>query len=195
MSSATAFSFEELVKLHRGMVQRGQGKRIGRMIKIVLGEIPQGVTLKISPTEIAREGRTLDWFERGPLLALSPGDVDLLVASPVLPLPDKPDPAWTAPLVEQAEIEKAVAASGHWTPPRAPLVKQLPEDRGARKIKGANILLFEPVYQVLFRPEGINVFGCVQAMTDDASGTVMTFAWNFDEGAGYFYGGRFIVKI
>jgi|SRR5579864_288770 len=195
MGSATTFSFEELVKLHRGFVQRGQVKRIGRMIKIVLGEIPADVTLRISAKEIAKEGRTLDWFDQGPVLALSPGDVDLLVASPVVPLPDKPDPEWTAPLTTQEEIEKSVAESGRWTPPRPPLVKQLPEDRGARRVKGSNILLFEPVYQVLFRPEGINVFGCVQALTDDASGTVMSFAWNFDEGCGYFYGGRFIVKI
>src|SRR5579864_2086538 len=97
MGSATTFSFEELVKLHRGFVQRGQVKRIGRMIKIVLGEIPADVTLRISAKEIAKEGRTLDWFDQGPVLALSPGDVDLLVASPVVPLPDKPDPEWTAP--------------------------------------------------------------------------------------------------
>jgi hypothetical protein len=195
MGSATTFGVEELMKLHRGFIERGQVKRLGKMIKLVLGEVPSGVTLRMSAAEIAKEGRTLDWFERGPVIGLSPGDVDLLVASPVVPLPDKPDPNWIAPVTTQAEIERAVTESGRWTPPRAPLVPQLPEDRGARRIKGTNTLLFEPVHQVLFRPEGINVFGCVEAMTDDASGTVMTFVWNFDEGRGYFYGGRFLVKI
>lgn len=193
--AATVFSFEDALKLHDGFVQRGQYRRLGRMIKIVLGEVPQGVPLKLAPEEIAREGRTLDWFDSGPLLGLSPGDVDLLLLSPVFPLPDKADATWKAPLVEQSEIEKAVAEHGKWAPPKPPLVKQIPEDRGARKVRGANILLFEPVHQVLFRPEGVNVFGEIAAMPDPGSATLLTFAWNFDSGRGYFYGGRFRVDI
>lgn len=195
MSSATTFGVEDLMKLHRGFVQRGEGKRLGRMVKIVLGEIPRDVTLNLSQEEILREGRTLDWFDQGPMLGLSPADVDLLVTSPMNPLPHKPDPAFRASAVSQQEIEKAIEATGGWRPEKAPLVAQLPEDRGARRIKGTNILLFEPVHQVLFRPIGINVFGCVQALPDPGLRTVMTFVWNFDEGQGYFYGGRFIVKI
>lgn len=195
MSSATTFGIEDLMKLHRGFVQRGEGKRLGRMIKIVLGEIPRDVPLNLPPAEIAREGRTLDWFDQGPLLGLSPSDVDLLVVSPMNPLPDKPDPAFRAENATQEQIERAMAQTGKWTPEKAPLVRQLPEDRGARRIKGTNILLFEPVHQVLFRPIGVNVFGCVQALPDQSSGTVLTFVWNFDEGQGYFYGGRFLVKI
>lgn len=193
--AATVFSFEEALKLHRGFVERMQYRRLGKMIKIVLGEVPSGVPLNLSPEEIAREGRTLDWFDEGPLLGLSPGDVDLLLLSPVFPLPDKPDPTWKAPLTTQEEIEKAVTSGGKWAPPKAPLVKQLPEARGARKVKGANILLFEPVHQILFRPEGVNVFGEIAAMPDPGSATLLTFAWNFDDGRGYFYGGRFRISI
>jgi len=195
MGSATVFSVEDLMKLHREFVERGAGRRLGKMIKIVLGEVPRDVPLRLSKKEILTEGRTLDWFGQGPLLGLSPGDVDLLVYSSLAPLPDKPEPGWTPPEVSQRTIERAVARDGKWTPLRAPLVKQLPEDRGARRIKGTNVLLFEPVHQVLFRPEGINVFGCVGATTDESSGTVPTFVWNFDEGRGYFYGGRFRVEI
>jgi len=195
MSSATTFGLEDLMELHRGFVRRGEGKRLGRMIKIVLGEIPRDVPLNLSPVEIRREGRTLDWFDQGPLLGLSPGDVDLLVVSPMSPLPDKPDPAYIAPVASEEDIKKSFEETGKWTPPKAPLVPQLPEDRGARRVKGSNILLFEPVHQVLFRPIGVNVFGCVAALPDQASSTVLTFVWNFDEGQGYFYGGRFIVKI
>lgn len=195
MSSATTFGVEDLMKLHRGFVQRGEGKRLGRMIKIVLGEIPRDVPLNLSKEEITREGRTLDWFDQGPLLGLSPADVDLLVVSPMNPLPDKPDPKYIAPVVSEEDIKKSFDTTGKWAPPKAPLVRQLPEDRGARRIKGTNILLFEPVHQVLFRPIGVNVFGCVQALPDPASSTVFTFVWNFDEGQGYFYGGRFLVKI
>lgn len=195
MSSATTFGFEELIKLHRGFVQRGEGRRLGRLVKIVLGEVPAGVPLNISREELAREGRTLDWFDQGPLVGLSPGDVDLLVTSQVTPLPNKPDPNFSAPTVSQEEIEKQIKQTGKWGPAKAPLVKQVPEDRGARRIKGSNILLFEPVHQVLFRPIGINVFGCVQALEDPASHTVLTFAWDFDSGNGFFYGGRFLVKI
>lgn len=195
MSSATTFGVEELMKLHRGFVRRGEGKRLGKMIKIVLGEVPSGVPLNLSREEIAREGRTLDWFDQGPVIGLSPADVDLLVVTPMNPLPDKPDPSFRASEATQAQIEKAIAASGKWTPEKAPLIRQLPEDRGARRIKGTNILLFEPVHQVLFRPIGTNVFGCVQALSDPSSSTVLTFVWDFDAGQGYFYGGRFIVKI
>jgi hypothetical protein len=190
--SATVFSIEELIKLHRDFVNRGQFRRLGKMIKIVLGEVPKDVPLRLSPEEIATEGRTLDWFGDGPALGLSPQDVDLLLLSPVFPLPDKPRPGWKQPVATQAEIEATV---GGWKPPAAPLVKQLPEDRGARRIRGTNILIFEPVYQVLFRPEGINVFGCVEALTDPSSGTVPTFAWDFDSAHGFFYGGRYRVKL
>lgn len=193
MSSATTFGFEELVKLHRGFIARGEGKRLGRMIKIVLGEVPRDVPLSLSKAEITREGRTLDWFDQGPLLGLSPGDVDLLVTSPLPPLPAKPDAAFVSAEVTQAEITRAVERHGKWNPPRAPLVAQKPEDRGARRIRGTNMLVFEPVYQVLFRPIGVQVFGCVQGMS--AAGTEFSFCWDFDTGNGYFYGGRFIVKI
>lgn len=193
--SATVFSFEEALKLHDGFVGRMQYRRLGRMIKIVLGEVPSDVPLRLSPEEIAKEGRTLDWFDEGPLLGLSPGDVDLLLLSPVYPLPDKADPAWKAPLVPQEEIELAVATDGVWRPPQPPRVNQIPEDRGARKVRGANILLFEPVHQILFRPEGVNVFGEIAAIPDPGSATLLTFAWNFDDGRGYFYGGRFRVEI
>lgn len=195
MSSATTFGVEDLMKLHRGFVQRGEGKRLGRMVKIVLGEVPRGVPLNLSSEEILREGRTLDWFDQGPLIGLSPGDVDLLVSTPVTPLPDKPDSSFRPNAATQEQIERAIATTGKWTPVKAPLVPQIPEARGARRIKGSNILLFEPVHQVLFRPIGINVFGCVQALEDPASQTVMTFVWDFDSGSGFFYGGRFLVKI
>jgi len=189
MGGATVFGVEDLMKLHRGFIQRGEGKRLGRLVKIVLGEVPAGVPMKLSNEEILREGRTLDWFDQGPLIGLSPGDVDLLVTSPMLPLPMKPDAGFIAPTLTQQEIEGGKRAA------KAPLVAQIPEDRGARRIKGSNILLFEPVYQVLFRPIGINVFGCVQAYSDATSSTVLTFVWDFDTGSGYFYGGRFTVKI
>lgn len=191
MGSATAFGVEDLMKLHRGFIGRGEVKKLGRIVKIVLGEVPQGVTLNLSREEIETEGRTLDWFDEGPLLGLSPGDVDLLVCSPVTPLPRKPKAGFVAPIATQQEIERAVASSGKWVKPQAPFEDQIPEDRGARKIKGTNILLFEPVHQVLYRPIGVNVFGCVEAYSDPGSGTVLTFVWDFDGGAGYFYGGRF----
>jgi hypothetical protein len=195
MGSATAFGVEDLMKLHAGFVQRGQFRRIGRLVKIVFGEIPAGVDLRISRDEILREGRTLDWFDQGPLLGLSQGDIDLLVTTPLVPLPDKPDSSFKESAATQQEIERAIATTGKWRPAQAPLVKQIPEDRGARRIKGSNILVFEPVYQVLFRPIGINVFGCVQAFEDPGSATKMTFLWDFDKASGFFYGGRFLVKI
>jgi len=195
MSSATTFSVEDLMKLHRGFVQRGEGKRLGRIVKIVLGELPKGVPLNLSKEEIAEEGRTLDWFEQGPLLGLSPGDVDLLVTSPVTPLPKKPQPGFRPRAATQEEIERSIQATGSFSPERAPLVAQLPEDRGARRLRGTNTLLFEPVHQILFRPVGVNVFGCVEAYADPWSGTLLTFVWDFDKGDGFFYGGRFRVKM
>lgn len=195
MSSATVFGVEDLMKLHAGLVQRGEFRRIGRLVKIVLGEIPADVKLNLSRDEIVREGRTLDWFDQGPLLGLSQGEVDLLVTTPVTPLPDKPDSSFRASEATQQEIERAISDTGKWRPQTAPLVKQIPEDRGARRIKGSHILVFEPVFQVLFRPVGVNVFGCVQAFDDPGSSTKMTFLWDFDRGRGFFYGGRFLVKI
>src|ERR1700758_1410752 len=134
--SATVFTVTDLRKLHRGFIQRGEGRRLGRLVKIVLGEVPAGVTLGISNRELTIEGRTLDWFDQGPVIGLSPGDVDLLILTPLTPLPDKPDSSWTGSSATQEEIEKAMAATGKWKPAQAPLVTQIPEDRGARRIKG-----------------------------------------------------------
>src|ERR1700747_183863 len=107
MGSATVFGVEELMKLHRDFVSRGQYRRLGKMIKIVLGEVPKGVPMNLSREEILSEGRTLDWFEHGPVIALSPSDIDLLVVSPLPALPKKTQTGWIRPQAGEAEVDPA----------------------------------------------------------------------------------------
>jgi hypothetical protein len=193
--AATHFSLDQIIKLHRGFVTRGEYRRLGRLEKIVLAELPKDVQHNLSPGELAREGRSLDWMGTGPALALSPGDVDLLVVSPVGELPEKPDPDFQAPIATQQEIERAIAEHGKWSPAKAPMRKQKPEDRGATRIKGTNILVFEPVHDVLFRVHGIVTWGQVSGFFDQASKTHLAFLWDFENSIGLFYGGRFQIKI
>jgi len=184
-----------LIELHRGFRNRGEGRRLGRLVKIVLAELPKDVMLGISDVERLTEGRTLDWFGRGPLLALSPGDVDLLVASQIETLPTKPQPGWKAETVPQEKIEEIVRTTGKWSPPQAPLVEQRPEDRGCTRVKGTTMLCFEPVHEILYRPFSVvPTWGSILATTDQGSGTKMAFLWDVRTGEGFFYGGRFSVR-
>ena len=193
--SATAFRLDELIELHRGFRNRGEGRRLGRLVKIVLAELPKGVELGITEAERLSEGRTLDWFDRGPLLALSPADIDLLVISQIEPLPKKPKPGWKPEQKTQEQIEAEVHATGKFTPSQAPLVEQRPEDRGCTRIKGTSMICFEPVHELLYRPVGpIPTWGSVLAKTDQANGTHMAFVWDIRMGEGFFYGGRFQVR-
>ncbi len=192
--SATTFSLVELLDVHRGFIRRGEGRRLGRLVKIVLAELPKDVQLGISDKERLTEGRTLDWFNQGPLLALSPGDIDLLVTSPVVPLPKKPQPGWMPAAKTQEEIEREIKATGKFTPPQAPMIEQRPEDRGCTRIKGTTMLCFEPVHEVLYRPVVVQTWGSVHALTDQGSGTKMAFLWDVKTGEGFFYGGRFQVQ-
>lgn len=192
--SASTFSLVELLDVHRGFIRRGEGRRLGRLVKIVLAELPKDVQLGISDKERITEGRTLDWFNQGPLLSLSPGDIDLLVTTPVVPLPKKPQPGWIPPAKTQEEIEREIRATGKFTPAAAPMIEQRPEDRGCTRIKGTTMLCFEPVHEILYRPVGVQVWGSVRAITDQGSGTKMAFLWDVKSGEGFFYGGRFQVQ-
>lgn len=192
--SASTFSLVELIDVHRGFTRRGEGRRLGRLVKIVLAELPKDVQLAISDKERLTEGRTLDWFNQGPILALSPGDIDLLVTSQVEPLPKKPRPGWIPTTKTQEEIEREIKATGKFIPPQAPMIEQRPEDRGCTRIKGTSMLCFEPVHEILYRPDAVQTWGSVRAVTDQGSGTKMAFLWDVKTGEGFFYGGRFQVK-
>lgn len=192
--SATQFSLIELLELHRGFIRRGEGRRLGRLVKIVLAELPKDVQLGISDKERLTEGRTLDWFNRGPLLALSPGDIDLLVTSQVEPLPKKPQPGWVVKPKTQEEVEREIKATGKFTPPQTPMIEQRPEDRGCTRVKGTSFLCFEPVHEILYRPTVVQTWGTIRTTTDQGSGTKMAFLWDVKTGEGFFYGGRFAVQ-
>jgi hypothetical protein len=192
--SASAFSLVELLDVHRGFIRRGEGRRLGRLVKIVLAELPKNLALGISDKERLTEGRTLDWFNQGPLLALSPGDIDLLVTSQLVPLPKKPQPGWIPQNKTQEEIEGEIKATGKFTPAQAPMIEQRPEDRGCTRIKGTSMLCFEPVHEILYRPVAIQTWGSVRAVTDQGSGTKMAFLWDVATGEGFFYGGRFQIQ-
>lgn len=192
MSSATVFGLADVLKLHRGFIGRGEYKRLGRLVKIVLAEIPQGVTLGISDEERLQEGRTLDWFEKGPMIGFSQGDVDLLVTSPVPPLPKKPKPGWKPEELTQEQIEEQVRTTGKYTGPVAPLVDQKPEDRGCTRVRGTTLLSFEPVHEVLYHPVGVAVWGSLIAQT--VGETKPAFLWDYATNEGFFYGGRFIPR-
>jgi hypothetical protein len=190
MSSATTFTLVDLIKLHRGFVGRGEYQRIGRLVKIVLAELPKGVDIGIPAIEIEKEGRTLDWFEKGPMLGLSPGGVDLLITSPIPELPKKPKPGFVPPMATQEEIERQVRETGKFTPATAPLVDQRPEDRGCTRVKGTTLLSFEPVHEVLFRAIGpIPTWG--HAIGQTVGETKPAFLWDYVSNEGFFYGGSF----
>ncbi len=175
----------DVIQLRRDRVRRGEYRPLGRMITVVI-EAARGA--QVPQAEAAVFGVRLDWGTAGPPLGISYDSVDLLVLAAVPPLPDIPDPGWQRPGLPDDATPKQVA---RWRALQPPMIQQRLADRASARVRGSNFLVFHPVAQILFKPEGVPLFSVISGMTDETSGTKLALLIDPMTGEAHFYGGRF----
>ena len=174
MGIATAFTLEDQLKLQRERVQRGEFTPLGRLVKVILEPARDA---PLPPREQTRVvGVSMDWQRLGPTLGLSLDQRDLLIISPVPPLPRIPDVTW-----------KPAKAGDD-----APLIEQRYENFTNARVKNSTFLVFSPVAQILFRMLSAPAFRMIKGSAG-FDGTQLTLLIDPTTGEGHFYGGRFII--
>ncbi len=175
----------DVIQVRRDRVRMGQYRPLGRLITVVLEAARDA---QIPHAEAGVLGVRLDWGTIGPPLGISYDGVDLLVVAVVPPLPDIPDPYWQPAALPDVPSVEQVAA---WRAQRPPMIPQRLMDRASARVRGSNFLVFQPVAQVLFKPEGVPLFSVITGYTDDFSGTKLALLIDPMTGEAHFYGGRF----
>ena len=186
MGIATALTLEDVLKLQRERVRRGEFTLLGRLVKVVLEPARNA---PLPPREQTRVlGVSLDWQDIGPTLGLSFDQQDLLIVAPVPPLPKIADPTWKPPL----GVDTYGAPLPGFTPQAPPLIEQRYENFTNARVRNSTFLVFSPVAQVLFRMLSAPAFRIIKGSAG-FDGTQLTLLIDPTTGEGHFYGGRFII--
>lgn len=160
-------------------------QHIGR-VKCVVLEAQLGANTP-TPDVTAKMGVRMDWMGEGPQLGKADGGM-LMFTGGVPPLPAMPDPNWVpSKPPEFGEGGKIV----YDTPA---LLPQPYEQFAKGKLKGTNLLVFEPVMQILVHPEGVENYWIIGGEADPGTGTHMAMLIDPETRAGYFYGGLWDIK-
>lgn len=175
MPTAQAFSIDDVLKIQRDRVRRGEFRPLGTA-QIIVIEAAKGAM--VPQREAQTAGVRLDFMGKGPLLGLSYDQKDLLICSPIFRLPDIPDPAW---------VPKKAGK-------KAPMIAQKLVDRASGILTGSTFLVFQPVWQIMYRAVGFSAFKLVECATDEADGTKVALLIDPASGEAHFYGGRFILS-
>jgi len=197
MGIATAFTLEDQLKLQRERVQRGEFTPLGRLVKVILEPARDA---PLPPREQTRVvGVSMDWQRLGPTLGLSLDQQDLLIISPVPPLPRIPDVTWKAPPFPQVRDPNwkstgpaPLIVDPSYKAPDAPLIEQRYENFTNARVKNSTFLVFSPVAQILFRMLSAPAFRMIKSSAG-FDGTQLTLLIDPTTGQGHFTGGRFII--
>ncbi len=200
---ALGATLQDFLAYQDHLVQTQQYEYLGRMKKIVL-EAEDGARTQ-GPHVTGKIGHCLDWYnEKGPKGEILPSFLSIgqsrdrrmiLPLAPVVRrdgrvgLPDIPDPSWKP---RQPSREEQMAG---WFGEDAPMIAQDLGQLTDKIIQGSDILVFQPVAQILFQPE-INqalqpTYWLLAGSFDPASRTHPAFLVDRRTGAAHFYGGKF----
>lgn len=176
--------------------------------KVIVLEASKGANVP-GVGETAKVGVRLDWRNDTPpqggvrenfiRLAQSLDHQMILALDPVvrhdgqIGLPDIPDPQWKPRNPTPEETEAG------WFGADPTMIPQRLEDRASGRVEKTNLLVFQPVHQVLFQPE-INgqlaaTYWTLECGHEPASGTQMAFLVDAKTGRAYFYGGRYLLNV
>jgi len=172
-TAVVQLSIEDRLKIQRERVQRGEFLALGKLITIVLEPARDANLPPRDQTKVW--GVRLDWMGMGPMLGLSLDQQDLLISTPVPPLPKIVDPQWMP---------------GDSVEP--PLIEQRFEDRASGRLRNTTFMVFQPVAQILYRMAGNPAFRMIRGQ-DGPDGTHFALLIDAFSGQGHFYGGRFII--
>jgi hypothetical protein len=140
-----------------------------------------------TPDVTAKMGVRMDWMNRGPHIAQTDGGM-LMFESAVPPLPGMPDPNW------KPTKAPYFGEDGKIVYDKPDLLPQPYEQFAKGKLKGTNLLAFEPVMQILVHPEGFETYWIIECEADQGTGTHMALLIDPATGAGYFYGGNWRIQ-
>lgn len=208
---AAGSGVEEFLKYGRELVQTGQYEYLGRCKRIVL-EAEAGARTQ-APGVTAKIGHVLEWYDTahpkgGTIrnympIGQSPDRRMLLCLEPLLKrgldgrlipgdvgLPDMPNPAWKPRNWTEQEVLDGTAANGQ----NPDMVPQNLNQLTDKMIRGSEILVFQPVVQVLFQPE-INqqlqaTYWTLRLDYEQATNTFPAFLVDRKTGFAAFYGGK-----
>ena len=157
-------------------------KVIGKVKCIVLADSAARPAMAADMT--ALEGLRLDWMESGPVIGEAGGQ--LMFVSKVPPLPARPPISWTPRFAPYfAEDGKTMIVD------KPPKVERRFEMYTNEKLQNSNLLVIQPIAQILVQPEQLATYFILQCSGDPATGTQMALVVDPNTGAGYFYGGLF----
>jgi hypothetical protein len=166
-------SIEDRLKIQRERVQRAEFLPLGKLITVVLEPARDANLPPRDQTKVW--GVRLDWMGMGPMLGLSLDQQDLLITTPVPPLPKIVDPQWKP--TDSVE---------------PPYISQPLEERASGRLRGTNFVVLQPVAQILYRMAGNPAFRMISGQAG-ADGTHLALLIDPSSGQGHFYGGRFII--
>jgi hypothetical protein len=136
----------------------------------------------------AKIGNVLDWkhHHNGPLLGCDPMRRQLLMLSPVPPLPDIVDPSW-----KPTKFIKMDFGSIPDENEVRPMIKQSFEDHASGRWTGTNFLVFRPLTQALYKLDRVIGMSLISFASNIADGTSPAFLLDVTTGKGHFLGGSF----
>lgn len=173
IQTGRAFSLEQVISMQAEFKRTAQYTPLGRIMTIILmmrdGE-------KCPPPDTDVWGRSIELERRGPMLALSRDQMHLIcVGNFPLVLPDTVDPRDTSQRLKQRYA-----------------------DRSDKHLRGTNYVIFEPIYQLLADPLGVELPGANVARPPlvidfkaDSFGNEPALLIDSENGEGYIANGAF----
>jgi hypothetical protein len=189
VTTATAMSPADILRYQDDIVRTGQYVFLGRLKCIVLEAAKDA---NVPPEDITRlMGVRLDFYDEGAGIGLSHDRTQLVFLSPVMRrdgkvgLPDIPDPTWKPSSNPHFDGDGKVVFQ------KPPMIPQPLSERASCRIKRTNFLVFEPVAQILFHPDGIAEYWLANCHADPRTGTHLALIVDEKTGKAHFYGGIF----
>jgi hypothetical protein len=216
-------SLVDILNYQDALKRAEQYEFLGRM-KILVVEASAGASVP-GVAETSRVGVRFDWrnepgrdgtgyvenfipiaqsLDRQMLLALAP----VVRRDGNVGLPDIPDPAWmpgmptpeqiAPPMVKDPKRGWIVKDTGaKFSPNSPPMIPQPLEQRGVQLIDGTQILVAQPVTQIMFQPEiggGLAAtYWSIVGAFDPATRTDLAFLVDRRTGDAHFFGGRYTI--
>lgn len=183
--AATSMSPADILHYQDECLRTKKFQHIGQ-VKCVVLEAQLGANTP-APDATAKMGVRMDWMGNGPHVAQAEGGM-LMFSSSVPPLPPMADPNW------KPSKPPEFGEGGKIIYDQPTLLPQPYEQFAKGKLKGTNLLVFEPVMQILVHPEGMETYWIIGCEADRGTGTHMAMLIDPDKRAGYFYGGIWQIK-
>jgi len=189
------------IKFMQDLIRTGRYLPLGRMQKIAIAPSADWQPPAGDP-QIAKYGRLIDLRERVLPIAQSLDHSAVLVTAPLLDrggyvsLPDVPDPNWKKPLYTREEVTGEVARDP--AKENAPMIPQRLEDRACGRVRGTDLLVFQPVISATFQPElekRLVPTAWLLKFKRAPDGTEPALLVDVKTGWCYFYGGLFDIDM